>query len=194
MPVTSKVLTPIRLFAIPSRMPRFGEVVPLEEVAQRDRERLWVAKLSADDDAVVERLPHGLHELGRAAVVDARRCDLRAADLEADDLLRAAARTRRLGERRLRGAAGGATSTSPSASASRRPARQRPIPWRALEREVALVERDLAAGLGRRSRGCGLGVDALGLRRASWACVPPSASAPSWAWAPSSAWARSNRA
>ena len=40
------------------------EVVTLEEVPQRNRERLRVAELPADDDAVVERLAHGLDELG----------------------------------------------------------------------------------------------------------------------------------
>ena len=65
MPMTSKVLTPIRLLAIPSRIPRFGQVVALEEVPQRDGERLGVAKLPADDDAVIERLAHDLHELRR---------------------------------------------------------------------------------------------------------------------------------
>ena len=64
MPVTSKVLTPIRLFAIPRRIAALREVVALEEVPQRDGERLGVAELAADDDAVVERLAHGLHELG----------------------------------------------------------------------------------------------------------------------------------
>ncbi len=40
------------------------EVVTLEEVPQRNGESLGVAELPADDDALVERLAHGLHELG----------------------------------------------------------------------------------------------------------------------------------
>ena len=75
----------------PEPDPALRQVVLLEEVPQRNGERLGVAKLAADDDAVIERLAHGLHELGRAPVVNACRGDLRAADLEADDLLRAAA-------------------------------------------------------------------------------------------------------
>src|SRR5207344_643551 len=80
---------------------------------------------------------HDLNELRRAAVVDPGGSDLRAADLEADDLLRAAPGQRRLRERRLR-------ARQPAHLRLRR-SRLGVVPFLrgALEREVALVERDL---------------------------------------------------
>ena len=61
-----------------------------EERLQRDGQRLGVAQLAVDDDAVVERVASRLDELGGLAVADAGGRDLGAADLEADELLAAA--------------------------------------------------------------------------------------------------------
>ncbi len=52
------------------------QVVALEELAQRDCERLGVAELAADHDAVLERRGHRLKELGRIVVRHAGRSDL----------------------------------------------------------------------------------------------------------------------
>ena len=48
----------------PEPDPALREVVTLEEVPERNCERLGITELPADDDAVVERLAHDLHELG----------------------------------------------------------------------------------------------------------------------------------
>ena len=130
--------------------PTLREAVALEEVPQRDGERLGVAKLSADDDAVVERLAHRLDELGRAAVVNTCRSDLRPADLEPDDLLRALAGKRALGERGLRARQAEHLRLRLLRRRRLRLSRLGSVPFLglALEREVALVERHLRAGLG----------------------------------------------
>src|SRR5579871_2085482 len=61
------------------------EVVLLEERAQRIRERVRVAKLAVGDDPMRERGACELLERGAAVVRNARRGDLRAADLQPDD-------------------------------------------------------------------------------------------------------------
>src|SRR5439155_2765491 len=65
------------------------QAVLAEERAQRVRQQLWLAQLAADDQAVVDVLAPDLDELGRAVVDDPRGGDLRSADLEPDQALRA---------------------------------------------------------------------------------------------------------
>src|SRR5207249_4194017 len=59
-----------------------------EERAQLLGEELWLAQLAAYDETVVELLTGDLDQLRGAVVDDAGGRKLRAADLEADDLLR----------------------------------------------------------------------------------------------------------
>src|SRR5581483_278322 len=91
------------------------ELVPREERLQCVGERVGLAQLSRDDDALRERLACDLQKLGGAVVRNARGCELRRADLEPDVALRAVAA---------------------GAAAAARERRQR-------EREVALQERRL---------------------------------------------------
>src|SRR6185295_5460583 len=63
------------------------KLVFAEERLQRGRERVGLAELTADDDALVERGAGHLDDLGGAVVDDARCGELRCADLETDDLL-----------------------------------------------------------------------------------------------------------
>src|SRR5262249_14554067 len=80
------------------------KLVLAEERLQLLGEQLRLADLAADDDAVAERLARDLDELGHAVVHDPRGRELRAADLEADQALRALAVAGALlaGARRLR--------------------------------------------------------------------------------------------
>src|SRR6185436_14032761 len=66
----------------------FRQLVQLEEALESLAERLGVANLARHDDAGLEGLAEDLDELGRAVVDNLRRCDLRGADLQADELLR----------------------------------------------------------------------------------------------------------
>ena len=114
-----------------------------EERLEGERERLGVAELAVDDDAVVEPDTRGLHELGRLAVADARGRDLRAADLEADELLATAAAAREGRQRRQ--LQRGACPLRLRRRLVDEPLAGVPLLRAALEREVALVERHPAA-------------------------------------------------
>src|SRR6266705_499346 len=59
-----------------------------EELAQGVGELFRLAQLAADNDAVLELLPRDRQQLGRAVIRDACGCELRRADLEADEPLR----------------------------------------------------------------------------------------------------------
>ncbi len=109
---------------MPSRTPRFGSLCSAKKALSASRQRLGVAQLAVDDDAVVERGARGLDELRRLAVADAGGGDLGAADLEADELLAAAAAARERGSvgrdgrgrggRRSFGRGASSVSTSPA--------------------------------------------------------------------------------
>jgi hypothetical protein len=64
------------------------KLVLAEERAQRVGEKHRLAQLATDDDPVLEVVACDLNELGAAVVHDARGCELRGADLEADEALR----------------------------------------------------------------------------------------------------------
>src|SRR5207253_7952771 len=71
------------------------------ELLQRRGERVRVAELPADDDAGVERLARNLQQLGCAVVGNACGRELRRADLQSDEALRALPTLRRLDLRLL---------------------------------------------------------------------------------------------
>ena len=93
-----------------------GQLVLGEEGLERDGQRLGVAQLAVDDDAVVERGASRLDELGGLAVAHAGGRDLGAADLETDELLAAAATARQRRQRRQRRARPRQRRSAPSAA------------------------------------------------------------------------------
>src|SRR5207302_5116093 len=72
-----------------------------EELLQRFGERGGVAQLSAHDDPGLERLARDLQQLRSAVVRNTRGCELRRADLQADEALRALGAAGRLDLRLL---------------------------------------------------------------------------------------------
>src|SRR6185312_6976849 len=77
------------------------QLVLLEEETQRSGERLRVTQLAGDDDAALERHARHLQELVVTVRLYVRSRDLRRADAQADNLLRAARALARLHARLL---------------------------------------------------------------------------------------------
>ena len=100
------------------------QLVKVEEPLQRVAQGLGVADLAGDDETGLERLACDVHELGRAVVGDVRGRDLRRADLEPDELLRALLLALLRGLRRLRAPSARSCAGARSGGAPRRaPAR-----------------------------------------------------------------------